>query len=52
MARKFRITVRVLRPPEDLISFLVFAEPEAAFSTVWEESKKRYRENYSAGRRQ
>ncbi|KAG9943973.1 hypothetical protein KCU85_g8294, partial [Aureobasidium melanogenum] len=46
-----RITARVLRPPAEDVKFFLSVEPDATFLRVWTLVQQRYRENYSAGRR-
>ncbi|KAI4727302.1 hypothetical protein E4T49_04900 [Aureobasidium sp. EXF-10728] len=46
-----RITVWVLRPPAEPVKFFLSVEQDATFQRVWDLVQRRYRENYSAGRR-
>lgn len=50
--QKMRLTARVLKPPEQPITFLIAVESSATFAQVWKLIKQRYTENYSAGRKQ
>lgn len=51
MTSRFRLTVHVLKPPDELIKFVQPVDGDATFSLVWKLAQDRYHQNYSAGRK-